>query len=104
MKILKLIDIQKGLFKEIEDLAIKRGSSYSGYKDTFAALRIPSQIGLTADPQTTCLVMIALKLARLKNLHASMNTEKKAKRDTVLDLVNYTTYYLALEEENDYKS
>lgn len=97
-----LIKMRKGLFTQADKILVAKGAHYNfkeqNLGDTLANLRTAVKIGVVDSEMRSVLVRITDKIMRL-NSFCNSNSETAVKdesvRDTVLDLINYASYYYA---------
>lgn len=97
--------LHKDLCAEALALVSKKGSDYNRTEqasgDTLANLKASARIGLVETPAHGVLVRLLDKIMRLKSLcrpgEKPANADEKV-RDTVVDIINYAVYVLALTE------
>jgi len=94
---------QDYIFEKCQKAFVAKGNDYSGAdEDTFANIRLASDIGLVQNPAHSCLVRMMDKVMRLRmltddNLTQQVNDESL--EDTLSDLINYATYVVMLDKE-----
>ena len=97
--------LHKDLCSEALALVSKKGADYNRTEqangDTLANLKMSAKLGLVESPAHGVLVRLLDKLMRLKSLckpgEKPANSDEKV-RDTVVDIINYAVYALALTE------
>jgi len=102
----ELKKIRKQLFADSEKLVKSKGHDYNKTQqqagDTLFNLRVPALLGNVSSPTQTCIDYMSAKLMRLTSLQF---TDPKVKgesfRDTILDMINYTTYLYAFYKEKN---
>ena len=104
----KLLELHKQITQNAFNMVEIKGHDYNNKQqlngDTLFNLRVPSLLGICADPTQTCLMNTANKLMRLSSLR---ETDPKVKgesfQDSVEDSINYLIYALAfyLEKKNE---
>ncbi len=98
-------ELHKSLCAEALALVSKKGADYNRSEqqngDTLANLKMSAKMGLVETPAHGVLVRLLDKLMRLKSLckpgEKPANVDEKV-RDTVVDVINYAVYVLALTE------
>lgn len=100
-----ILKFQDEIFANCRKAVAAKGNDYSGAnknQDTFANIRIASDIGLVKNPAHSCLVRMMDKVMRLKNLtdpDITQQVKDESIQDTLEDLINYATYVVMLDRE-----
>lgn len=99
----EIIKLQKHLFNKASSLVSKKGHDYNRRQqiagDTLFSIRVARILGVVDRDTQSVLVRICDKVNRLVSLE---NPEVSAKikderiEDTVVDLINYVTYFYAI--------
>lgn len=101
--------IQKRLFRKASGLIEKKGHDYNFKQqlsgDTLFSLRVARILGIVERDTQSVLVRICDKVNRLislENPDVSAKVKDEKVEDTVVDLINYVTYFYAfkLEQKN----
>jgi len=96
--------LREEIWRESTSLVEKKGHDYNKIQqnagDTLFNLRVPHLLGIVSSPTKTCLTHISEKLMRLCSLDdEDPKVKGESIKDTVEDLINYTTYFYAFHEE-----
>lgn len=100
-----VLALHERLCEEARELVERKGADYNRTEqangDTLANLKVAHRMGLVESPAHGVLVRLVDKLMRLKSLckpgEQPANVDEKV-RDTVIDVINYAVYVLALHE------
>jgi hypothetical protein len=94
---------QDYIFEKCQAAFVAKGNDYSGADaDTFANIRLASNIGLVQNPAHSCLVRMMDKVMRLRMLTdetIAQQVKDESLEDTLSDLINYATYVVMLDKE-----
>lgn len=90
----ELQTIHNDVCKNARKLVEERGKEYAPSMDTLATFNKASWL-LDGHPETLCVDLMAVKLARI---HEQVK-QKKTPIDSILDLINYAVYLVAIMEE-----
>jgi hypothetical protein len=102
--------MQLDLFSEATQLVEKKGADYNReqqkHGDTLFNLRVAHLMNIVDSPQASVLARMCdkiMRLASLRNPSEQASNKEESVRDTVLDLINYASYYYAfwLEAANE---
>lgn len=105
MNINELKEYRKHLWKELDDVAKRKGADYSGKKgDTFRNIRVVEQYGIPSE--IGICVRLGDKYNRIFELlmrewqrKGGAEVKDEAIEDTLKDMINYASYILAIREE-----
>lgn len=97
--------IQAHLFLRARALVESKGHDYSGHddKDTFFNLRLVERIGLIPTGEGI-LVRLCDKISRLISFSKQKDFRHESLEDTVVDIINYATYFYIVQTENNVKT
>jgi hypothetical protein len=104
MKVDELIRLKNALFEESNKLSVMKGRGYGSEEDTFLNLKLIEFVGIV-DAVTGTYVRLNDKIVRLGRI-IKMGEDYVGFEgfiDTILDIINYTTYLPALKYEKDVK-
>ena len=101
MKPATFLDLHDRLCAAARNLTVSKGHGYSGEKDTLENLKAVERLGI-CDAQRGVLVRLTDKFSRLAHLQGEEAQVKNESRlDTILDIINYSILFWALEEEKN---
>ena len=103
MDIEDLKQFQQALFAKCIDLAKTKGRDYSGvHSDTFYNLRACERSSICS-AEEGILIRLSDKLSRLTSFIKQGKVINEPIEDTVLDIINYSSYILAIIKEKQLK-
>jgi len=99
---------QEKIFNKCRSDMATKGNDYSGNgEDTFANIRVASDLGIVSSPSNSAFVRALDKVMRIKNLtnpKVNQQVKDESLEDTLGDLINYFTYIILLDKERRYLS